>query len=182
MECVFHPQSQLLKDLSASTKAENGNVRTEWKLKAFPPSPDEAQPRPANAYLKFSIPFPSQTSHVLSIFNFSWLSFPFFSISICRCDKRDSKFNVLVGKAWTGRWFHFRIVAYINQNFSLRKFILFNFDLWKAFFSRNRWEWSMWCRGWWTNAELLSLTFESFLYLGLKLCEALNQFQAVLFS
>lgn len=139
------PQSQLLKDLSASTKAENGNVRTKWRLKAFHRQwPQHNQGRQMRIF-SFQFLFPSQTSHVLSIFNFSWLSFPFLprSFSICHCDKRDSKFNVLVGKAWTGRWFHFRIVSEYKSKFFFAEIYSIQFRLMKGFLSRNRWEWSM---------------------------------------
>lgn len=55
--------------------------------------------------------------------------------------------------------------ANINQNISVRKFILFNFDLWKAFCARNRCEWSICCEKRWLSGknesrkEFLSLTF-----------------------
>lgn len=55
----------------------------------------------------------------------------------------------MVGKAWRMKGRRRKIYpesrANINQNISVRKFILFNFDLWKAFSARNRCEWSICC-------------------------------------
>lgn len=107
------------------------------RLKAFSPALAAKQPRQGRQMRiwNFQFLFPSQTSHVLSIFNFSWLSFPFFlrSFSIRHCDKRDSKFNVLVGKAWTGRWFHFRIVNVYKSKFFFAEIYSIQFRLMKGF-------------------------------------------------